>query len=69
MKDDELYQFVERTAYAAFGKYKADAHSTHTCISCKKGVNVNEFPDELSEKEYWISALCFSCQENYFSDE
>ena len=36
------------------------------CPFCNKPVNENEFKDELSRKEFEISGLCQSCQDDFF---
>ena len=36
------------------------------CPFCKKPVNINDFTDELSKKEYKISGLCQQCQNETF---
>lgn len=37
------------------------------CVFCKKEINVNkEFIDKLSLKEYKISGMCQSCQDQIF---
>lgn len=36
------------------------------CAFCEKKINMDDFKDELSKKEYGISGLCFSCQDKVF---
>ena len=36
------------------------------CPFCKRNVDMDEFEDELSRKEYRISGLCQDCQDNIF---
>ena len=36
------------------------------CPLCKYKVDENEFRDEISRKEFKISGLCQSCQEDIF---
>ena len=55
----ELMQkvFPEEEARKAEGK----------CPFCGKTIDVeNEFKDELSKKEFTISGLCQSCQDDFF---
>lgn len=40
--------------------------SETVCPFCKKIVNIDEFNDELSKKEYKISGLCQKCQDDFF---
>ena len=39
------------------------------CPFCKKEIADDEFLDELSEKEFKISGLCQSCQDDVFGTE
>jgi len=39
------------------------------CPICKNQVNIKEFKDELSKREFQISGLCMSCQEDIFKGE
>ena len=41
--------------------------SEKKCPFCKKEINVDEFEDELSKKEFKISGLCQSCQDEVFN--
>jgi len=36
------------------------------CPLCEKKINMDEFRDELSRKEYEISAMCQKCQDSVF---
>ena len=36
------------------------------CPFCNNKINVNDFKDELSLKEYKISGLCQKCQDKMF---
>lgn len=36
------------------------------CPFCKKKINMDEFVDALSRKEFTISGLCQSCQDSFF---
>ena len=48
---------------AFFSKRKA-AFENNTCICCNNPAH--EFRDELSEKEWKLSALCQDCQDSVF---
>lgn len=39
------------------------------CPSCQKEIGLDEFHDELSAKEYWISGLCQDCQDEIFNSK
>jgi len=36
------------------------------CPFCKKEINMEDFRDNLSRKEYSISGLCQDCQDEFF---
>ena len=54
---------------SVFGIDRVGSISDNKCVSCKK--DAAEFTDALSQKEYSISGLCQSCQDQVFgvSDE
>lgn len=39
------------------------------CPFCEAVVNVNDFQDELSKKEFGISGLCQRCQDKFFKED
>ena len=43
-----------------------DALERQVCVFC--GGDATEFKDELSEREYYISALCQKCQNDVFAN-
>ena len=42
------------------------AFENNTCVACEKPAH--EFRDELSEREWKISALCQICQDEVFAE-
>ena len=36
------------------------------CPICKNPINMNDFTDELSVKEFHISGMCQRCQNDFF---
>ena len=38
------------------------------CVFCHSEVYVNSFKDKLSLKEFKISCICQSCQDEFFED-
>lgn len=36
------------------------------CPACEKEINMDDFKDRLSKKEFEISGLCQSCQDEMF---
>lgn len=39
------------------------------CPVCKKQIDMNEFRDNLSRKEFGISGLCQECQDKVFGKD
>mgnify|MGYP003652979608 FL=1 len=54
---------------SVFGIDRIGSIANDKCVSCKE--DATEFTDALSRKEYGISGLCQSCQDQIFgvSDE
>ena len=46
------------------GSKRSDAHNKKTCAKC--GGDATKFRDELSKKEYTLTAWCQSCQDAFF---
>lgn len=38
------------------------------CPMCEARININDFKDELSLKEFTISGMCQKCQDKIFTD-
>ena len=36
------------------------------CPFCRKPINMSDFKDDLSKKEFRISGLCQKCQDEFF---
>ena len=51
---------------AGFGK-EVDLVEQGCCPICKKEINMNDFKDTLSRKEFKISGLCQECQDVTFA--
>tara|TARA_Y100000310_G_C20244331_1_gene606082 strand:+ start:33 stop:245 length:213 start_codon:yes stop_codon:yes gene_type:complete len=47
-----------------FGIDRKGSITNNTCVSCKEEALV--FTDDISQKEYTISGLCQSCQDQVF---
>jgi hypothetical protein len=63
-----LNTFKNKTAKKIFGKTKAEALETFTCIWCHCGSTIDTFRDEESRKEYTISGMCQDCQDKIFEE-
>lgn len=53
---------------AGFGK-EVDEVAFGRCPFCRTIVNMTDFKDDLSLREFQISGLCNSCQDSVFNDE
>lgn len=58
-KSDEMKEFLESTAEGALV-------ALGLCPFCQKKVYEKDFRDALSRKEYGISGICQSCQDEVF---
>ena len=56
---------LDKLGILTFGRTNTEAIKTNTCIKCSNPAG--EFKDELSRKEYTISGLCQSCQEEIYN--
>ena len=50
-------------------KDKVDLIKSRKCPFCKNVINMKDFKDELSKKEFKISGLCQVCQDDIFKEE
>jgi len=66
IKMNELEQFKEDVAIKVFGRSRKLALAGNACVKC--GEFNLEFRDEISRKEYGISALCQCCQDGIFGE-
>ena len=66
-KMSEIEQMKEDMAMKLFGRSRTIALAGNECVKC--GEFNLEFRDEISRKEYSISALCQCCQDGIFGTE
>ena len=59
-----LEQFKEEMAFSLFGRSRTISLAGNGCVKC--GEFNLEFRDEVSRREYKISALCQCCQDGIF---
>lgn len=59
--------FLDSLAKRLYGRTKQEALAEGICISC--GKKANFFTDQISRKEYGISGMCQSCQDEFFVEE
>ena len=61
----DLEELKNNFAKLVFGRERKE----NQCVMCGKAVNPNtDFPDLLSKKEFFISYMCFECQEKVFNE-
>jgi Zn ribbon nucleic-acid-binding protein len=64
MKSMRMLDHQDKTAEALFGRSASVSIFNLECVKC--GESAREFKDEVSKKEYHISALCQECQDGIF---
>ena len=60
-------QIKEELALSVFGRSRVLAQAVGQCVSC--GKVADSFRDQISLKEYGISGLCQTCQDQVFSED
>jgi len=67
-KSNEMNAFLEQFSKAMFGGIgRAASIARNTCVICKG--DASSFKDELSEKEFTISGMCQTCQDETFEGD
>ena len=66
-----MEKFRDEVAFSSFGRSRVLALAGNQCVKCGGSVVLSkdgglDFRDELSEKEYGISALCQGCQDKFY---
>ncbi len=64
-----MQEFNDAFQKVAFGRTRAEALYAGKCLPCGKSVNVDDFVDEISRKEYNINGSCQKCQDEIFVEE
>lgn len=64
---NEMEEMKEAMSFNLYGRSRNIALAAGQCVKC--GQYDLEFRDELSRKEYGISALCQTCQDGIFGVE
>jgi len=65
-RSKKLQNFIDKFAEKQFGVSQSQAEKEQICVFCKKKVNLSDFRDALSLKEYRISGICQKCQDKIF---
>lgn len=66
-KSAETTAALDEIAKNLFGRSRTEAIKSKTCVVC--GASVEAFRDALSEREFTISGLCQTCQDDVFGEE
>jgi RNA processing factor Prp31 len=65
-RNPELQKFLDNFAKKSFGISKTEAKEKMLCVFCKEKIEMKDFRDQLSIKEYGISGICQKCQDDTF---
>lgn len=66
MKTKAMENFLSEFTTKTFGTNYAESIQTKHCVIC--GGRADNFDDELSRKEFEISAMCQACQNDTFDE-
>lgn len=66
MKSSPKNPAIDKCITNIFGIDRVKCIQENKCTCCKAEVNVNEFKDNLSAKEWAISGMCQKCQDSVF---
>ncbi len=66
-KSAEIERFLDELSLSAFGRARTLAKAGNCCVCC--GGVATQFRDEISRKEFGISGLCQTCQDETFGTE
>jgi len=64
----ELQNFLDSFTKKAFGRSATEAKEKGICVTCGTKIEMGDFKDQLSIKEYGISGLCQKCQDDTFGE-
>lgn len=64
VKSPEMENALNSLALAFFGRSRKECFANSACVMC--GGPALEFRNELSQKEYSISCMCQTCQDDSF---
>lgn len=68
MKDERIKKLLDKiTSDPEFKRTRSNAILAKLCVMCENP-NLN-FIDQLSRREYKISGMCQTCQDNFFKEE
>ena len=62
-RDPKLQEFIDNL----FPK-EAERIKEGKCPFCGETINMDDFKDDLSRREFEISGMCQKCQDDFFTD-
>ena len=65
-RDKGIQSFLDNFAKKAFGRSPTEAKEKGVCVTCGAKIEMKDFKDRISIKEYEISGLCQKCQDDTF---
>lgn len=65
-RSKEIKKVLDDLTKKGFGKSKTECAEQNICVFCHNKVEMEDFRDKLSRKEYDISGLCQKCQDDTF---
>lgn len=65
-RSKEIKKVLDDLTEKGFGKSKTECEEQNICVFCHKQVDMENFRDKISKKEYGISGLCQKCQDDTF---
>ena len=68
-KSLKMKKFLDVVTEKSFGKSKTDAENEKVCVFCHKPVEIKDFRNEISTREYRISGICKKCQDDVFGKD
>ena len=66
-RSKEIQNFLDNFAKKSFGRSPTEAKEKGVCVTCGAKIEMGNFKNRLSIKEYEISGLCQKCQDDTFS--
>jgi len=67
MKTPEMNRALDGLTESMFGHNRSEALAAGKCVSCEG--DAMTFKDQISAREYRISALCQACQDKVFQGD
>ena len=68
-KNPEIKKFLDNFTGIHFGNTKTDAENEKVCVFCHKSIEMKDFRNEISTREYRISGICQKCQDDVFGKD